>query len=41
MRRSGMKKQSSPVETLKAAAALGFAGIYVREDVGGSDLTRT
>ncbi|WP_417666915.1 isobutyryl-CoA dehydrogenase [Roseibium sp.] len=30
-----------PVETLRKAAALGFGGIYVREDVGGSVLTRT
>ncbi len=30
-----------PVETLRKAASLGFAGIYVREDVGGSALTRT
>ena len=29
-----------PVETLRAAAALGFAGIYVRDDVGGSALSR-
>lgn len=29
-----------PVETLRKAAALGFAGIYVKEDVGGSALTR-
>ncbi|MEQ8283226.1 MAG: isobutyryl-CoA dehydrogenase [Parvibaculum sp.] len=29
-----------PVETMRRAAALGFAGIYVREDVGGSALTR-
>ena len=29
-----------PVETLRAAAALGFGGIYVKEDVGGSALTR-
>ncbi|MCB1490500.1 MAG: isobutyryl-CoA dehydrogenase [Rhodobiaceae bacterium] len=29
-----------PVETLKKAAALGFASIYVRDDVGGSALTR-
>ena len=29
-----------PVEALRAAAALGFAGVYVREDVGGSGLTR-
>jgi alkylation response protein AidB-like acyl-CoA dehydrogenase len=29
-----------PVETLRRAAGLGFGGIYVREDVGGSGLTR-
>jgi len=29
-----------PVETLRKAAQLGFAGIYVREDVGGSGLSR-
>ncbi len=29
-----------PVETLRKAAALGFGGIYVKDDVGGSDLTR-
>jgi alkylation response protein AidB-like acyl-CoA dehydrogenase len=29
-----------PVDTLRAAAALGMGGIYVREDVGGSGLTR-
>ncbi|MDQ0506308.1 acyl-CoA dehydrogenase family protein [Xanthobacter agilis] len=29
-----------PVETLRAAAALGMGGIYVREDVGGSGLSR-
>ena len=29
-----------PVETLRAAAALGFAGLYVAEDVGGSGLGR-
>ncbi len=29
-----------PVETLRKAAALGFAGIYVRDDVGGSALSR-
>jgi alkylation response protein AidB-like acyl-CoA dehydrogenase len=28
------------VETLRKAAALGFAGIYVRDDVGGADLGR-
>ncbi|WP_264194392.1 isobutyryl-CoA dehydrogenase [Acuticoccus sediminis] len=29
-----------PVETLRAAAALGFGAIYVAEDVGGSGLSR-
>lgn len=29
-----------PVEVLRKAAELGFGGIYVREDVGGSGLTR-
>src|SRR5213080_3024569 len=29
-----------PVETLRQAAALGFGGIYVKDDVGGSGLTR-
>jgi hypothetical protein len=29
-----------PVDVLRQAAALGFAGVYVREDVGGSALTR-
>lgn len=29
-----------PVQTLRAAAALGFAGLYVREEVGGSGLSR-
>ncbi|NND49312.1 MAG: acyl-CoA dehydrogenase [Rhizobiales bacterium] len=29
-----------PYETLKQAAGLGFAGLYVRDDVGGSGLTR-
>jgi alkylation response protein AidB-like acyl-CoA dehydrogenase len=29
-----------PVETLRAAAALGFGGLYVREDVGGAGLSR-
>jgi alkylation response protein AidB-like acyl-CoA dehydrogenase len=29
-----------PVDVLRAAAALGMAGIYVRDDVGGSGLTR-
>ena len=29
-----------PVEALRKAAEQGFAGIYVKEDVGGSGLTR-
>src|SRR3979411_1955115 len=29
-----------PVATLRKAAALGFGGIYVKDDVGGSALTR-
>src|SRR5260221_14543840 len=29
-----------PVEALRKAAAQGFAGIYVREDVGGAALSR-
>ena len=29
-----------PIPTLRQAAALGFAGIYVKDDVGGSGLTR-
>ncbi|TPQ49648.1 acyl-CoA dehydrogenase [Prosthecomicrobium hirschii] len=29
-----------PVETLRKAAALGFGGIYIRDDVGGSGLGR-
>jgi alkylation response protein AidB-like acyl-CoA dehydrogenase len=29
-----------PVEEIRAAAALGMGGIYVREDVGGSGMTR-
>ena len=29
-----------PVDTLRKAAALGFGGIYVGDDVGGSNLTR-
>jgi alkylation response protein AidB-like acyl-CoA dehydrogenase len=29
-----------PKDTIREAAALGFAGIYVREDVGGSGLSR-
>ena len=34
------EQKTFPVETLREAAALGMAGIYVREDVGGSGLTR-
>jgi len=29
-----------PVETLRKAAELGFGGVFVKEDVGGSELTR-
>src|SRR3990170_4352924 len=29
-----------PVEALRKAAALGFAGLYVRDDVGGAALSR-
>jgi alkylation response protein AidB-like acyl-CoA dehydrogenase len=38
--RSWDESETFPVETLRAAAALGFGGIYVKDDVGGSDLTR-
>jgi hypothetical protein len=34
------EEQEFPVDTLRKAASLGFAGLYVREDVGGSGLTR-
>jgi alkylation response protein AidB-like acyl-CoA dehydrogenase len=34
------EKEIFPVEALREAAALGFGGIYVAEDVGGSALTR-
>jgi alkylation response protein AidB-like acyl-CoA dehydrogenase len=34
------EKKHFPVEVLRQAAGLGFAGIYVDEDVGGSALTR-
>jgi alkylation response protein AidB-like acyl-CoA dehydrogenase len=34
------ENETFPVETLRAAAALGFGGIYVGEDVGGSALSR-
>ncbi|MBZ0214917.1 MAG: acyl-CoA dehydrogenase family protein [Fimbriimonadaceae bacterium] len=29
-----------PVDTLRAGAALGFGGLYVKDDAGGSDLSR-
>src|ERR1700760_5034329 len=29
-----------PVDALREAAALGFAGIYVKSDVGGSEMSR-
>jgi len=32
--------ETFPVDTLRKAAALGFGGIYVKEDVGGSALSR-
>jgi alkylation response protein AidB-like acyl-CoA dehydrogenase len=34
------ENETFPVEALRKAAALGFGGIYVREDVGGSALSR-
>ena len=34
------ERQEFPVEALRRAAALGFAGIYVREEFGGSGLGR-
>src|SRR5829696_9254522 len=34
------QKRIFPVDVMREAAALGMAGIYVREDVGGSGLTR-
>ena len=34
------RDETFPVETLREAAALGFGGIYVRDDVGGSGLGR-
>ncbi|SNZ07338.1 isobutyryl-CoA dehydrogenase [Cohaesibacter gelatinilyticus] len=34
------EKSIFPVDTLRAAAALGFGGIYVKDDVGGSGLSR-
>jgi len=34
------ERETFPVEALRKAAALGFGGIYVKEDVGGSALSR-
>jgi alkylation response protein AidB-like acyl-CoA dehydrogenase len=34
------ENETFPVDTLRQAAALGFGGIYVKDDVGGSALTR-
>ncbi|XP_043532895.1 isobutyryl-CoA dehydrogenase, mitochondrial isoform X1 [Chiloscyllium plagiosum] len=34
------QKEIFPVETMRKAAQLGFGGIYVRQDVGGSGLSR-
>ena len=34
------EKKHFPVDVLRQAAELGFAGIYVREDVGGTGLSR-
>jgi alkylation response protein AidB-like acyl-CoA dehydrogenase len=34
------ENKTFPEETLRAAAALGLAGLYVAEDIGGSGLTR-
>jgi alkylation response protein AidB-like acyl-CoA dehydrogenase len=34
------EKSFFPVDTLREAAALGFAGIYVKSDVGGSEMSR-
>jgi alkylation response protein AidB-like acyl-CoA dehydrogenase len=34
------EKKILPVETLRRAAALGFAAVYVRDDVGGAGLSR-
>ena len=34
------EREVFPVDTLRKAAALGFGGIYVKDDVGGSALSR-
>ncbi len=38
--RSWDENETFPVEALRAAAALGFGGIYVKEEAGGSALSR-
>ena len=37
---NGTQKEYFPVDVLREAAALGFASIYVKDDVGGSEMTR-
>ena len=34
------ERKHFPVEVMREAAALGMGGVYIREDVGGSGLTR-
>jgi alkylation response protein AidB-like acyl-CoA dehydrogenase len=34
------EKYIFPIDSLRKAAALGFGGMYIREDVGGSGLSR-
>ncbi|RYF97114.1 MAG: acyl-CoA dehydrogenase, partial [Caulobacteraceae bacterium] len=34
------EKKHFPVDVIREAAGLGFAGLYVNEDVGGSALSR-
>ena len=40
MRATGTKTRPSRSRRLRKAAALGFGGIYVKDDVGGSALSR-
>ena len=40
IRRSGTRRNTFPVDVIKKTAELGLAGIYTREDVGGSELGR-
>ena len=35
-----LSQEIFPVDVCREAASLGFGGVYVREDVGGSGLTR-